>query len=256
VSSIFAGSYARLYDAMYASKDYSRECDFVEGALRRYGDGGTYRTVLDLGCGTGNHAILLAKRGYDVTGVDLSPDMVEVAKRKAADSGVSAGFRTGNMRDVDVGREFDAVLILFAALGYQIADVDVSATLANVRRHLRRGGVAILDVWNAPTAFGEGLQDRVGIVEQPGRQLIKTSMRTVDPSGAFVNVRVRVWDIRGTTVADAADETHRMRPFSQAELERALRSSALEPRAFVDFPDLDRRVTASTFDLGCIAIAT
>lgn len=252
---IFAGSYARLYDAMYATKDYARECDAIEGAIRRFGDGGAYRRVLDLGCGTGNHALPLARRGYDVTGVDLSDDMVARARRKAADEGTNAAFEAGDMRTVDLGRTFDVALILFAALGYNIADADVGAALANARRHLRRGGLLVLDVWNAPTVFSEGARDRIGVIEGPGRQLIKASLRSLDPGGVHVNVRVRVWEIVGTTVTGTADETHRMRPFSQLELERFLGDSGLAPRAFFAFPDLDAPVREGTFDLGSVAAA-
>lgn len=250
---IFAASYARLYDAMYAGKDYARECDAIEGAIRRYGDGGACRSILDLGCGTGNHAIPLARRGYEVVGVDLSEDMVAIARRKAAETGVGASFQAGDMRDARLGRPFDVVVILFAALGYQIEDAGVASALGNARRHLRRGGLLVLDVWNAPTVFGEGARDRVSVVEGPDRQLIKASLRSLDPGGVHVNVRVRVWDIAGATVAATADETHRMRPFSQPELERFLGASGLAPRAFFAFPDLDAVVRDGTFDLGCVA---
>lgn len=253
---IFAQDYARLYDAMYATKDYTRECDAIDAAIRRFGDGGAYRTVLDLGCGTGNHALPLARRGYDVTGADLSGEMVARARRKAAEGGIGARFEQGDMRTVHIGRTFDVALVMFAALGYLITDADVSAGLANVRRHLRPGGLLVLDVWNAPTVFAEGARDRIGIVEGPGRQLIKASLRSLDPGGVHVNVRVRVWEIVGATVTATADETHRMRPFAQPDLERFLGASGLAPRAFFAFPDIDRPVREGTFDLGCVATAT
>lgn len=252
---IFRADYARLYDAMYGSKDYSRECDAVEGAVRRYGDGGTYRALLDVGCGTGSHSIPLAGRGYEVTGVDLSPDMVELARRKAAERGVTASFTTGDMRTVSLGRAFDVVVIMFAVLGYCITDADVAAALANVRRHLRPGGLLLLDVWHAPTLMREGPRDRVSVTDEGERQLIKASLRSLDPSGTHVNVRVRVWDIVGDTVAASADETHRMRPFARLELERFLRESGLTPRAFFAFPDLEAPASDAAFDLGAVASA-
>lgn len=250
---IFRADYARLYDAMYGSKDYTRECDAVEGAVRRYGDGGAYRALLDLGCGTGNHSVPLARRGYDVTGVDLSADMVAIAERKAADAGIVARFEAGDMRTASLGRTFDVAVIMFAALGYLIADADVAAALANVQRHLRPGGLLLFDVWNRTTLLREGARDRITVSDEPGRQLIKAALRTMDPSGTHVNVRMRVWDIEGATVAASADETHRMRPFTEAELERFLRDGGLTPRAFFAFPDLDAPATDGSFDLGVVA---
>lgn len=253
---VFGAPYARLYDAMYANKDYERECDAVERAIRRHGDGGAYGTVLDLGCGTGGHAIRLARRGHAVTGVDRSEDMIAIARRKAAEAGAAVSFRAGDMRDAHVGRTFDVVLILFAALGYQTEDAAVAGTLANARRHLRRGGLLLIDVWNAPTVIREGARDRVSVVDGPGRQLVKASTRSLDPTTGIVDVRVRVWEIVGSTLAGTADETHRMRPFSADELEGLLGQGGLAARAFFEFPDLDQPVRESTFDLGCVAVAT
>ncbi len=250
---VFRAAYARLYDAMYAGKDYAHECDAVEGATTRYGDGGAYRAILDLGCGTGNHSVALARRGYDVAGVDLSEDMLAIAREKAAVASVRATFHRGDMRDAVVGRTFDVALILFAALGYQTEDAAVADTLANARRHLRVGGLLLLDVWNVPTLLREGAPDRVSVVERPGGQLIKASTRTLRPGSAVAEVRMRVWEIEGTTLTGSADETHRMRAFAQPELERFLAAAGFVPRAFFAFPDLDQPVRDTTFDLGCVA---
>ena len=252
---VFRGSYARLYDAMYAGKKYARECDAMEAAIRRYGDGGAFKTVLDLGCGTGNHSVALARRGYDVAGVDLSEDMLAIAREKAAAAGVRASFHHGDMRDASVGRTFDVALILFAALGYQTEDGAVAGTLANVRRHLRPGGLLLIDVWNAPTLLREGAPDRLSVTERPGGQLIKASTRTLRAGSAVVEVRMRVWEIEGTTLTGSADETHRMRAFAQPELERFLAEAGLTPRAFFAFPDVDELVREGTFDLGCAAVS-
>lgn len=249
---VFRAAYARLYDAMYAGKDYARECNAMEGAIRRHGDGGAYRSVLDLGCGTGSHSVALARRGYDVAGVDLSEDMLAIARAKAA-AGLRASFHHGDMRDASVGRTFDVALILFAALGYQTEDEAVAGTLANVRRHLRPGGLLLLDVWNAPTLAREGAPDRLSVVERPRGQLIKASTRTLRAGSAVVDVRMRVWEIEGATLTGSADETHRMRAFARPELERFLAAAGLTPRAFFAFPDLDEPVREGTFDLGCVA---
>jgi SAM-dependent methyltransferase len=240
---------------MYATKDYSLECDAVGRAVERFGDGNAYRRVLDLGCGTGNHSVALARRGYDVRGVDLSDDMLRIARAKAATAGVRAAFHRGDMRDARVDGAFDVALILFAALGYQTEDDAVADTLANVRRHLRPGGLLLIDVWNAPTLLREGAPDRLTVVDRPGGQLIKASTRTLRPGSAVVDVRMRAWDIEGSAVRARADETHRMRAFARAELERWLGAAGLAPRLFFAFPDLDAPVAQGTFDLGCVGAA-
>jgi predicted TPR repeat methyltransferase len=86
---VFGQVYANQYDFLYSDKDYEGECDLLEEISRRYGDGSVC-TILDLGCGTGIHAIRLARRGYEVTGVDRSAEMLAKAERKAAELGQRA----------------------------------------------------------------------------------------------------------------------------------------------------------------------
>src|SRR5207248_11417549 len=72
IEGVFGPQYAEAYDTLYRDKDYSAECDAIEHVFRLYGIG-PVRRVLDLGCGTGGHAVPLAERGYEVVGVDRSP---------------------------------------------------------------------------------------------------------------------------------------------------------------------------------------
>lgn len=73
--------YASAYDTLYQEKDYARECDFLEQIFRRY-DSALVQNILDLGCGTGGHAIPLVERSYHVTAIDRSPEMIAFARRK------------------------------------------------------------------------------------------------------------------------------------------------------------------------------
>src|SRR5438309_10218919 len=110
MSDIFDGS-ADFYDALYASKDYPGECDYLEEIFRRY-DQRRVRTVVDIGCGTGGHALLLAGRGYDVTGVDRSPKMLRSARAKAASVPLNGRirFEEGDLRTLALERTFDAAV--------------------------------------------------------------------------------------------------------------------------------------------------
>ena len=114
--SVFGQVYSDQYDLLYGDKDYEAECDMLEEAFRRYGEG-SIQTILDLGCGTGNHAIPLSQRGYQVTGVDLSADMLEHARQKASllvdSSSKSPTFFQGDVRSIDLDQQFDAVIMMF-----------------------------------------------------------------------------------------------------------------------------------------------
>ena len=75
-STVFS-DYARYYDLLYRDKDYAAEAEYVAGLIRKFHP--SARSILELGSGTGMHAIHLAKQGYEVTGIDISPDMINIA---------------------------------------------------------------------------------------------------------------------------------------------------------------------------------
>ena len=142
-SKVFGKEYAHQYDTFYHNKNYEAECDLIEEVFRRYANK-PVKSILDLGCGTGNHAIPLAKRGYQITGVDLSPEMITQAKAKlqsqTSQSQFKPDFFEGDVRCLDLNQTFDVVIMMFAVLGYQLTNDDVSDTLRTVSRHLKQGG--------------------------------------------------------------------------------------------------------------------
>jgi SAM-dependent methyltransferase len=99
---------ALKYDEESFTKGTLGEVDFIEKEI----DFNKACRILDIGCGTGRHAIELSKRGYKVVGVDLSSEMLAVAKRKASEAGVKIDFRIGDACDLDFKEEFDLVIML------------------------------------------------------------------------------------------------------------------------------------------------
>ena len=120
------GKYSRYYDLLYRDKDYAAEAEFVRGMLQKHRPDA--HSLLDLGCGTGRHAALLARAGYTVTGVDRSQEMLEVARSQDALPGLD--FVRGDLRGIRLGRKFDVVLSLFHVMSYQTSNADLDATFA------------------------------------------------------------------------------------------------------------------------------
>ncbi len=120
------------------------ECDFVVSALELQPGA----RVLDLCCGQGRHAIELAKRGFCVTGFDLSEYLLGLARDRAREAEVACEFVCGDMREIPWENEFEAVLNLFTAFGYLETDEEDEKALRAVARCLRPGGRAFLDLWN------------------------------------------------------------------------------------------------------------
>ncbi len=145
---------AEYYDVLHEDVDYAAECTLLEkvvaGVLRRQP-----ATVLDLGCGTGNHAVILADRGHRVTGIDASAAMLRVARAKARGRRNPA-FVRADMRRFDLGRTFDAAICMDGAYTHLLTERDLLAHLRTVRRHLRPGGVYVFEFAQALKADTEG----------------------------------------------------------------------------------------------------
>jgi len=102
--------------------------------------------ILDLACGEGTFAVAMANRGLRVTGVDLSPDMLEIARQRAATEGVRVKFLRQDMRSLSLRGRFDLVTCWFDSLNYLLEIDDLARTFAGVSRVLDENGVFIFDV--------------------------------------------------------------------------------------------------------------
>jgi SAM-dependent methyltransferase len=135
---------ARYYDAIYAWKDYEGEARRIHELVARYGRSGG-AALLDVACGTGAHLAHL-RHAYTVEGLDLDEALLEVARAKLP----GIPFHQGDMLDFDLGRQFDAVVCLFSAIGYVRTADNLRKAVANLSRHVLPGGVLIVEPWFRP----------------------------------------------------------------------------------------------------------
>jgi SAM-dependent methyltransferase len=233
----FGRDYADAYDAIYRAKDYQGEVDLIERILARHALGGP-RRLLDLGCGTGNHALPLAQRGHSVVGVDRSPGMLAQARVKAAVAGAhSVVFRDGDIRELDLGQRFDAVLMMFTVLGYQVEDADVNGALASVRRHLEPGGLFIFDVWNGLAVLADRPRPREVSVRERSTQITRKTSASLDIPRHLCRVSFDLERSGADGQTRQWREEHVMRYYFPEELEVTLGENQLELLHLRRFPD-------------------
>lgn len=141
---------ASFYDDLVGTKDYRAETRFLESLARRLVRS-RGRTWLDVACGTGRHLSFL-RRHHAVTGVDVSREMLRVARRRLP------GVRLvlGDMRNFRLAETFDVISCLYSAIGHLKTERDLGRTFANFARHLKPGGVAIVEPWIDPSVFRPG----------------------------------------------------------------------------------------------------
>jgi len=256
MSEVFGSTYGDAYDLLYREKDYAAECDLIERIFQTYGHGAV-RSVLDLGCGTGGHAIPLAQRGYEVLGVDRSESMLSHARIKLAGS-VSNGrvvVQLGDIRSIALQRHFDAVLMMFAVLGYQPENADVRSALATARRHLRSGGLLLFDVWYGPAVLHQGVSRRVKVIPTPGGQTVRVASAELDTRRHICTVQYHVRRFETGRLVAEAQERHPVRYFFPLELELFLEISGFAMPRLGAFPEFDKDPDEATWNVLGVARA-
>jgi len=245
----FGKEYADAYDALYGDKDYALECDILEKLLAKIGTGG--RRLLDLGCGTGGHAITFATRGYSVVAVDRSEAMLAEARRKSEQLAVSTRpeLYCEDIRRFAVERTFDVALLMFAVLGYHLGNDDVLAALATARRHLRPGGLVVFDVWYGPAVLSQRPSDRVKVIELPDRQILRCASPSLISGQQRCRVDYRVWRFEDGRLQSEARESHEVRYFFPLELDLFLRCAGFSRVHLSAFPQTEREASDATWNV-------
>jgi len=249
---VFDKEYANQYDLLYSDKDYEAECDLLEQVFQRYTDQ-NINVILDLGCGTGSHVIPLARRGYRVTGIDRSADMLSHALHKAktnlSPTQNTPIFQQGDVRSLNLEQTFDAVLMMFAVLCYQITNKDVLDTLKSIRRHLRPGGLFVFDVWYGPAVLAIRPSDRVKVILTPDGQVIRAVSCELDVRHHLCEVRYQLWQISEDRVISTSNECHRMRYFFPMEIDQWLAQVDIKLEALKAFPGFEKPADESTWNV-------
>jgi SAM-dependent methyltransferase len=207
----FGPGYLVLYDA-YLAERTPVEADQLEALLRIHPP----RRVLDLPCGQGRHSIELARRGYDVTGVDLSPFLLDVAKKRAAAAGVRVRWLEGDMRQPIPGASFDVILNLFTSFGYFEDPADDQQVLTAGVAMLAPGGRLLLEVINGARIMND-FQSREWFTV--GRAAVMEA-RTLDRSSQRMVVERTV-----SIPPDEETSVHTIRLYTGEQIDAAMRSS-------------------------------
>jgi len=246
--------YAKYYDLVYSDKDYEGECDFVEHIFKTYSNI-PIAEILDVCCGTGGHAISLAKRDYDITGIDLSEPMISQVKQKAKDMGLRLALHTMDMRNLNLEKRFDACLGMFAVMGYQTRNEDIRSALMSIREHLKQDSLFIFDFWNGLAVLRILPSVRVKIVQDGEKRIIRTAEPEMDTFNHLCYVHYHLLVTQGNAILNEFKETHTVRYFFPQEITRYLQDSGFNVLKVCPFLDLDGRVDENVWNIAAIAKA-
>jgi SAM-dependent methyltransferase len=222
------GNYARYYNLLYRDKEYAQEAQFIHQLLQTHAP--NTHSILELGCGTGTHALLLAKEGYDVHGVDLSAEMLQQASDRLSkvpqELASKLTFSQADIRTIHVERQFDAIISLFHVICYQTTNEDLQATFATARRHLKPGGVFIFDCWYGPAVLSDRPTVRIKRLEDEEISVTRIAEPVMHPNQNLVDVNYQVFiKDKNTGAVEELQETHQMRYLFKPEIDLLLKES-------------------------------
>jgi len=252
MSDIFGLLYSDSYDLLYDEKDYGGECDLLERIFREYAEK-PITSILDLGCGTGNYALCLAQRGYEVCGVDLSESMLEVARKKIQNSSTSINFFHSDIASIHLDRHFDAAIMMFDVLGYLHTNEQITKTLKNISTHLNAGSLLIFDVWYGPAVLSQKPQEKCRVIHSGKDTVIRVTRPELDTFHQYCDVRFSLYRVCDGEPVVETNEVHRMRFFFALELSLALEFTGFEVVRIGQFPDFERDPTETSWNIVVVA---
>ncbi len=134
---------AEFYELIYQNKDYEKEAGYIYELLNSLNidmEG----EILDIGCGTGGYLPFHLKKNVKITGVDISKEMLEIAKHKFKE----IAFVLGNISIVQFSKKFNLAFMMFHVINYQTTKLEVLKTFQNISSQLLVNGVLVFDFWH------------------------------------------------------------------------------------------------------------
>ncbi len=245
--------FAQYYDAIYHGMvNYEGDVDFLETVFRKFHR--KPKTILDLGCGTGNHDFPLARRGYEVTGIDQSQEMLSSARKKAKQARWRPRFVRASMQTFRLPQTFDAAICMFGAFDYLINLRDVFRCLRNVCSHLTPRGLFVFEYWQT-SGVRPGIQSWLDLVSSE-REIVRLSESQFDSRRSQLTMDFRFMVLRGREVVDRFSERHVVRTYTRQEMSTLLGRAGLDRLGeFAVTPQRKefRRVTPREFRIMAVA---
>jgi len=219
--------FGEYYDLIYLDAvDYKGECDFIEKIFKTLSREQP-KKILDLGCGTGSHSLILAQRGYEVTGTDISPVMIEGAKKKSKEINIEANFLVQDMRAAKLNERFDCAICMFGGFGYLLTHTDLVELFSSLTDHLREDGLFIFEFWNIgglkPSPYRTWLKR-----QKKDTTLYRMTESNFSSETSILTIDMHFVVIHNRESVDVFDEKHPIRCYTTDEIRHYLNDNGFE----------------------------
>lgn len=216
-------TFASVYDIFMEQVEYDQWMNHIHAIWEKFGL--QPKTVIDLGCGTGSIALPLAKEGYDVIGVDLSPEMLTEADHKAMEEGVSVRFACQDMTELELGEEADCILSLCDSMNYLTEDGQLEDAFKSIAQHMKQESLFLFDL-NTEYKFKDVLGQNVfGSAEEHAAYIWENDY---DEEEKINEYYVSFFIENEDGLYERIEEFHYERAYSMEEIEEGLQAAGME----------------------------
>ena len=224
---------APFYDAINADLDYHKWADFIEQILKKECKERP-ELVLDLGCGTGKMTLELANRGYDMTGIDYSPEMLDIARNAAEDEGHDVLWLCQDMREFELYGTVDAAVCCLDCINHLEDIDDLDKCFSLVHNYLIPDGIFIFDI-NGRYKFENIYADNTFTMEEEGGVCVWENF--YDADSRMCDFYITLFKECDDGRYERYDETQTERMYTLAEIKKSLERNNME--YLYAFGDLD-----------------
>ena len=227
---------AKYYDMLYGNEDkILDECNFLEHVFEKFAKQKP-TDILDIGCGTGNHSIVLVDKNYRMVGIDQSKNMIEEAKKKSQNM-KNILFMVQDMKKICVQKKFDCAFCIFNSFGYLTEKTDINQFFSSLHNSLKPDSLFIMEFWNVSAIKYSSYKNWTK------REKDNLILYRIEDTKFEIETNVLASEkefiiINENKLVDNFTETHRLRCFTLCEMQEILENNNFQ---FIDFLDFDSK---------------
>ncbi len=212
------------YDILNSEVDYAGWSEFIDGVFKEHKIARD-AIILDAGCGTANITVRLAQKGYDMIGVDISPEMLALARKRAQDGDVDILFICRDMSEIELYGTVSGAISCLDSVNYLDSASKLDSFLSLMHNYIEKGGVLLFDV-NTKEKFERVYKDNHYILEDEG--VLCAWQNSYSPKSRLCTFYLSIFEEERDGLYRRYDEVQRQRYYPTSTIKRLLQKNGFE----------------------------